>query len=80
MLFSLLLNYEKNNSSNMYDLNGCVYCKHKYICWSDTNQGKGLRVFNYAKGKRFLVQVIVYLILLTSLRFPKGEEIFRKLK
>jgi len=36
---------------------GCVYCKHKYICWSDTNQGKGLRVFNYAKGKRFLVQV-----------------------
>lgn len=36
---------------------GCVYCSHKRLCWSDTNDGKGLRVFNYAKGKRFLTQV-----------------------
>ena len=36
---------------------GCIYCKHKQVCWADANQGKGLRVFNYANGKRFLVQV-----------------------
>jgi hypothetical protein len=36
---------------------GCVYCGHKRECWSDVNQGKGIRVFQYAKGKRYLVQV-----------------------
>ena len=36
---------------------GCVYCGHKRECWQDTNQGKGLRVFQYAKGKRFLAYV-----------------------
>ena len=36
---------------------GCVYCSHKRLCWSDANMGQGLRVFNYAKGKRFLTQV-----------------------
>ena len=36
---------------------GCVYCGHKKECWSDVNQGRGIRVFQYAKGKRYLVQV-----------------------
>ena len=36
---------------------GCVYCSHKRECWADANQGYGLRVFQYAKGKRYLVQV-----------------------
>ena len=36
---------------------GCVYCGHKKECWSDVNQGRGIRVFEYAKGKRYLVQV-----------------------
>jgi hypothetical protein len=36
---------------------GCVYCSHKKGCWSDANQGKGLRVFQYARGKRFLTNV-----------------------
>ena len=36
---------------------GCVYCGHKKECWSDINQGRGIRVFQYAKGKRYLVQV-----------------------
>ena len=36
---------------------GCIYCRHKKLCWSDANQGKGIRVFNYANGKRYLVQV-----------------------
>ena len=36
---------------------GCIYCPHKRTCWSDANEGKGLRVFQYAKGYRFLTQV-----------------------
>jgi hypothetical protein len=36
---------------------GCLYCSHKRTCWSDANQGKGLRVFQYAKGHRFLTNV-----------------------
>ena len=36
---------------------GCVYCGHKKECWSDINQGRGIRVFQYSKGKRYLVQV-----------------------
>ena len=36
---------------------GCVYCKHKKECWSDANNGKGLRAFQYANGKRFLTKV-----------------------
>ena len=38
-------------------MNICVYCNYKRECWADTNQGKGLRVFEYAKGKRYLVRV-----------------------
>ena len=36
---------------------GCLYCSHKRSCWSDANQGQGLRAFNYAKGIRYLTQV-----------------------
>ena len=36
---------------------GCVYCRHKTLCWADANQGKGLRTFKYSNGKRYLVQV-----------------------
>ena len=36
---------------------GCVYCPHKRTCWSDANEGKGLRVFQYAKGYRFLTKI-----------------------
>ena len=36
---------------------GCLYCSHKRGCWSDANQGQGLRAFNYAKGLRYLTQV-----------------------
>ena len=37
---------------------GCIYCSHKRECWKDINNGKGIRVFEYAKGKRYLVQVM----------------------
>ena len=36
---------------------GCFYCLHNRTCWSDANEGKGLRVFNYANGHRYLTKV-----------------------
>ena len=36
---------------------GCIYCGHKQECWSDANNGMGLRVFKYAKGSRYLTRV-----------------------
>ena len=36
---------------------GCVYCPHKIECHSDTNDGKGLRLFKYAKGIEYLTRV-----------------------
>ena len=47
-----------DGTSGNYKLSiGCVYCSHKKTCWSDANQGKGLRGFKYAKGVRYLTQV-----------------------
>jgi hypothetical protein len=37
---------------------GCVYCEYKRDCWSDANNGKGLRAFKYSQGKRYLTQVV----------------------
>ena len=36
---------------------GCVYCSHKIECNKDTNDGKGLRMFQYAKGIEYLTTV-----------------------
>ena len=47
-----------DGKSGNYKLHiGCVYCRHKDMCWSDANQGKGLRKFKYSNGIRHLVQV-----------------------
>jgi len=47
-----------DGKSGNYKLSiGCVYCRHKSMCWSDANQGKGIRTFKYSNGKRYLVQV-----------------------
>ena len=35
----------------------CLYCNHKRECWKDANDGHGLRVFNYARGYRYLTKV-----------------------
>jgi hypothetical protein len=35
----------------------CLYCNHKRECWKDVNDGHGLRVFNYARGYRYLTKV-----------------------
>ena len=36
---------------------GCTYCNYKFDCWSDTNDGKGLRVFKYSTGQRYFTHV-----------------------
>ena len=36
----------------------CVFCPHKYDCWSDSNNGHGLRVFKYSKGLTYLTKVV----------------------
>ena len=36
---------------------GCAYCPYKKDCWSDANNGMGLRTFKYANGNRYLTQV-----------------------
>ena len=36
---------------------GCFYCLHYRTCWSDANEGKGLRVFQYANSNRYLTKV-----------------------
>ena len=53
-------------SGNLKLAIGCIYCNHKRECWSDANQGKGLRAFKYARGLNFLAQVS---------KEPKVEEV-----
>ena len=43
---------------NMKLPRGCVYCRHKFECHKDANEGKGLRVFKYSKGYNYLTQVV----------------------
>ena len=45
---------------------GCIYCGHKRECWSDCNQGKGLRAFKYSRGLSYLTTVA---------KEPKVEEV-----
>ena len=53
-------------SGNLKLAMGCIYCSHKRECWSDANQGKGLRAFKYARGLNYLVKVS---------KEPKVEEV-----
>jgi len=43
-------------SGNMKLPRECMYCRHKFECYKDSNEGKGLRVFKYANGLRYLTQ------------------------
>ena len=47
----------QTKSGNMKLARGCVYCRHKFECHADANDGKGLRVFKYSTGYRYLTQV-----------------------
>jgi hypothetical protein len=57
---------KSGSKGNMKLPMGCVYCSHKFVCNADTNDGKGLRVFKYAKGLEYMTKVI---------SLPKVEEI-----
>lgn len=46
----------------------CSYCSHKIRCWRDSNNGQGLRVFQYSTGPKWLSVVE---------REPKVEEAFK---
>ncbi len=58
-------------SGNMKLPRGCIYCRHKLECHKDTNEGKGLRIFQYAKGLAYLTKVI---------KEPKVKEITNEFK
>ena len=36
----------------------CVYCKHKFVCHQDSNDGKGLRVFQYVNKTEYFTNVV----------------------
>lgn len=36
----------------------CSYCPHKFECYSDANDGKGLRTFIYSNGPTYLTKVV----------------------
>lgn len=44
----------------------CSYCPFKFTCWKDSNEGKGLRVFAYSTGVKFMTKVV---------KEPKVEEV-----
>jgi|TARA_R100000808_G_scaffold1139_2_gene5289 hypothetical protein len=44
-------------SGNMRIARQCNYCIHKHECFKETNGGKGLRVFMYSNGPRYLTRV-----------------------
>ena len=46
----------EGSSGNMKLPKECVYCRHKFECHSDANDGLGLRVFKYARGYTYLTQ------------------------
>ena len=45
-------------SGNMKLPKQCVYCRHKFTCHKDSNNGQGLRVFKYAKNLAFFTTVV----------------------
>jgi len=44
-------------SGNMKLPGTCSYCPFKFKCWSDSNNGAGLRTFIYSAGPRYLTAV-----------------------
>ena len=48
----------EGKAGNMKLANGCTWCPHKFECRKDSNDGKGLRVFNYAKGPVYFTSVV----------------------
>lgn len=49
----------EGKAGNMKIGRGCTWCPHKFECHKDSNEGQGLRVFNYAKGPVYLTTVVI---------------------
>jgi len=47
----------EGKSGNMRIAKNCTYCPHKFECYKDSNDGKGLRVFKYSKGLMYFTEV-----------------------
>jgi hypothetical protein len=43
---------------NMKIAKGCSWCKYKYPCHKDANDGEGLRTFKYSNGFAYLTKVV----------------------
>ncbi len=56
-----------NKGENLTLNKNCTYCPYAKDCWSDANDGKGLRYFKYATGILPLTKVV---------NMPRVEEIF----
>ena len=51
-------NEEPDGKSGNLKINkNCYYCPYKYECFSDANEGKGLRTFMYSRGPVYLTKV-----------------------
>jgi len=44
-------------SGNLKLSTSCNYCRFKFDCWEDSNDGRGLRGFKYSNAIRYLTQV-----------------------
>ena len=59
----------KGKSGNMKLPKNCSYCPHKFECHKDSNDGKGLRTFRYAKGNVYFTKVR---------KSPKVDEVYER--
>jgi len=48
----------EGKAGNMKLPRECTWCPHKFECHKESNDGKGLRVFNYAKGPVYFTEIV----------------------
>jgi hypothetical protein len=48
--------HEGTSGNRVLGIN-CSYCTHKFRCWTDANNGIGLRIFHYSNGPKFFTHV-----------------------
>jgi hypothetical protein len=49
----------EGKKGNMKLPSGCAYCPYKFECYSDANDGEGLRAFKYSNGPVYFTEVAV---------------------
>lgn len=49
----------EGKKGNMKLPSGCTYCPYKFECYSDSNDGDGLRAFKYSNGPVYFTEVAV---------------------